>query len=346
MRVQAAISGARSAGMVLGLAAALLAGAAQAGERAGPIKDSPGAPDYGVCRGLDPKCFHARRRPEPARYRILLFTRTGGFRHENLGPALAPGLNPPLTPANVVQNGMLALAARNGWTLDYTEDLRFLTQLGGYNAVVFFSTSGEALDDRGKSALRHYMRAGGGFVGVHNALGPHGRWLWYEGLLGGTNLAGHGPHRTGDVVVLDRDDASTRRLPRGFAFKDEWYNLAPFPTRVEFLAAVDETSWTAIRSAAPRPDSADPPRLPSAPRPRVVGSYPGQGDFHPVAWRHYYDGGKAWLTTLGHDAGVFSSGDGFPGAAEFQAMLAGGLKSVMDPEPFRPSGLPVNLPTR
>lgn len=336
MRDQAVFIGARAAGMVLGLATVLLAVAAQAGDCAEPTKDGPVAPDYGVCRGLDPECFHARKGPEPVRYRILLFTRTGGFRHENLGPALAPGLNPPLTPAHVVQNGMLALAARNGWTLDYTEDPRVMSHLAGYNAVVFFSNSGDALDDDGKAALRRHLRAGGGFVGIHNALGAYGRWPWYEGLLGGTRLAGHGPYRTGDVVRLDRGDDSNRRLPPRFTFKDEWYDLAPFPTRVQVLAEVDQTSSAALPSASLDADGAGPRQAPRAPLPGVVGRPPGRCDVHPVAWRHYYDGGKAWLTTLGHDAGVFAKGDGSAGAMEFQAMIEGGLASVMDPAPFRP----------
>jgi len=243
-------------------------------------------------------------------------------------------MNPPLAEGNAVHKGMLALAARNGWKLDYTEDLQFMSQLGGYNAVVFFSPSRDALDDDGKTALRQYMRAGGGFVAIHNAFGTMYNWPWYEGLLGGANFYDHGPHRTGDVVILDRKDASTKALPARFAFKDEWYNLVPFPTRVRFLAAVDEGSWTEVPPAAPYPPGAMPRRPPGAQLPRVVGSHPGHGGFHPVAWCQYYDGGKAWVTTLGHDAGVFATDGGFPGAAEFQALVTGGLQSVMGAEPF------------
>lgn len=206
-----------------GLAAAVLASAAQAqtGNPGGAINDNLGLMDYGVCRGLDPKCFHDWPRPKPAGYRILLFTRTGGPRHLNLGPALPPGMNPPLADANVVHKGMLALAAKNGWTLDYTEDLQFMSQLSGYNAVVFFSTSRDTLDDDAKTALRQFMRAGGGFVAIHNAFGTMYNWPYYEGLLGGANFYDHGPHRTGDVVVVDSKDASTRDLPPRFGFKDE-----------------------------------------------------------------------------------------------------------------------------
>jgi type 1 glutamine amidotransferase len=307
---------------------------AQTGNPGGAINDNLGLADYGVCRGLDPKCFHDWKRPPATTYRILLFTRTAGPRHANLGPALGAGLNPPLVEGNAVHKGMLALAARNGWTLDYTEDLQVMTRLDGYNAVVFFSTSRETLNDDAKTALRQYMRAGGGFVGVHNAFGTHYNWPYYEGLLGGANFYDHGPHRTGDVVVVDGMDASTAGLPARFGFKDEWYNLVPFPTKVRFLAVVDEKSWTPV---SPRSGGEEgPPGPPGAgPRlPRVVGNHPGHGSFHPVAWCHYYDGGKAWLTTLGHDAEAFATDGGFPGAAQFQQLLAGGLRSVMGAAPF------------
>lgn len=71
-------------------------------------EDNLGAPDYGVCRGLDVKCFHNWKRPKVSEYRVLLFPRTGSPRHQNLGPALTPGPNPALTDANVVHKGMLA----------------------------------------------------------------------------------------------------------------------------------------------------------------------------------------------------------------------------------------------
>jgi hypothetical protein len=52
--------------------------------------------------------------------------------------------------------------------------------------------------------------------------------------------------------------------------------------------------------------------------------HPGHGEFHPVAWCQYYDGGRAFLTTLGHDARDFSSDGSFPGAQHFQALILGG----------------------
>ena len=82
--------------------------------------------------------------------------------------------------------------------------------------------------------------------------------------MGGANYYDHGPHRAGDVVIVDRKDASTRGLPARFAFKDEWYNLAPFPTDVRFLATVDEKSWREVppESTGPYPPGALPRRPP------------------------------------------------------------------------------------
>jgi hypothetical protein len=322
------------AGILMGAASAA---GAQTGNPGGAINDNLGAMDYGVCRGVDPTCFHNWPRPKTSQYRVLLFSRTGGPRHANLGPALPPGLNPALADGNVVHKAMLRLAEQNGWKLDYTEDLTQMTRLDGYNAVIFFSTSRDALDDDAKTALRQYMRAGGGFVAIHNAFGTMYNWAYYEGLLGGANYYDHGPNRTGDVVVVDARDASTKGLPARFGFKDEWYNLIPFPTKVRFLARVDEKSWTDAPAggAGAYPPGAIPRRPPGVQLPSVVGKNPGHGDFHPVAWCQYYDGGKVWATTLGHDAGDFDADDkAFPGAVEFQKLIVGGIKSVMGAEPF------------
>jgi type 1 glutamine amidotransferase len=324
------------AGLLTGLAVAGLA-SAQTGLPGGGINDNLGSPDYGVCRGVDPRCFHNWERPKATQYRVLLFTRTAGPRHANLGAALPPGLDPPLGPDNVVQRGMLRLAEANGFKLDYTEDLAQMTRLDGYNAVIFFSTSRDALDDDGKTALRQYMRAGGGFVAIHNAFGTMYNWPYYEGLLGGTNYYDHGPNRVGDVVVLDPRDASTKGLPARWGFKDEWYNLVPFPTKVRFLALADESSWrpTPAETFGPPPPGALSRRPPGPQLPRVVGRHPGHGTFHPVAWCQYYDGGKVWATTLGHDVGDFDLDEtAFPGALKFQNLIAGGIRSVMGAEPF------------
>ncbi|MFJ9381995.1 ThuA domain-containing protein, partial [Streptomyces sp. NPDC101455] len=157
-------------------------------------------------------------------------------------------------------------------------------------------------------------RFSGGFVGIHNAFGTEYNWPWYEGLLGGANFYDHGPEQSGTVVTTDRKDVSTKDLPRTWSFTDEWYNLVPAPSRVRVLAKVDESTLAK----------------------GVTGNYnhPGHGDNHPVAWCQYYDGGRAWLTTLGHDAKDFSTDGSFAGAAQFQKLILGGIESAMGKTPF------------
>jgi hypothetical protein len=330
--------------LLIGLGLALLlpsvAGAARSDDiPGGAINQNLGDMDYGVCRGTDVKCFHDWPRNKTTQYRVLLFTRTAGPRHADLGKPLDTGLNPPLDDSNVVQREMKKLMAANGIQLDYTEDLKIMLGLNAYNAVIFFSTSRDALDDNAKTALRQYLRAGGGFVGIHNAFGTLYNWPYYEGLLGGANFFDHGPERSGDVVVQDTGDTSTQGLPKRWSFTDEWYNLIPFPTHVRFLATVDEKSFGPSTRAEGGPRRPPTPGVAPAgfvpPEQSVVGHDPGHGDFHPVAWCQYYDGGKAWLTTLGHDAGDFAASDtDFPGALEFQKLIVGGVKSVMGAEQF------------
>ncbi len=277
-----------------------------------------GDPDYGVCRGTDPRCYHDWGNFDPANgYKILLYTRTAGPRHADLGPALPAGMNPPLTAANVVQNAIVKMGQDNGFAVDWTEDVTQLATPGRlfpYNAVVFFSTSRDTLDDAAQTSLRQYIRGGGGFVGIHNAFGTEYNWPWYEGLLGNANFYDHGPLQSGVVQTVDKRDVSTAALPDRWAFTDEWYNLIPFPTRVRVLATVDES--TLLRGV------------------RGSMGHPGHGDFHPVAWCQYYDGGRAWVTTLGHDARDFTDNATFPGAEEFQKLILGGIESAMGKAPF------------
>jgi uncharacterized protein len=274
-------------------------------------------PEPQVCHGIDPKCYHDWGNFAPANgYRLLLYTDTAGPRHADLGPPLGPGLDPPLTPANVVQNAVIKMGEANGFKVDWTEDVTQLENpatLFKYNAIMFF-TSRTALDDAAQTAFRVYIEGGGAFIGVHNAFGTEYNWDWFRGLLGGAELYDHPALQTGTVDVLDHRDVSTAGLPSTWVGEDEWYNLVPAPSDVRFLAAVDDRTLTQGQ--------------------RGYYGDPGMGPFHPVTWCQYYDGGKAWLTTLGHDAGDWETGSTFPGAQDFQHMVLGGVESAMGMKPF------------
>jgi hypothetical protein len=294
---------------------------------------------YNVCRGTNPRCYHPWF--QNRENQVLLYTRTQGPRHANLGPALGPGLDPPLTSTNVVQNAVIAWMSAAGVTVHWTEDVeQFGNELAGlgtppnnkYKAVIFISSNRDALWKHGTAAgvspatgnlsgnayldhamvsLRQFIRAGGGFVGIHNAFGTEYTWPYYEGLLGNANYYSHGPEQTGTVHVV-ASDSSTNGLPETWGFEDEWYNLLPYPTNVKFLLNVDESS------------------LPAG----AANVHPGHGEFHPIAWCQYFDGGRVWVTTLGHDAGAFTDGSNFPGQAQFKQLVVNGILSAMGNIPF------------
>ena len=162
--------------------------------------------------------------------------------------------------------------------------------LHGKQVTVTVNTSVNASIDAPKTNLRQYIRSGGGFVGIHNVFGTEYNWPWYEGLLGNANYYDHGANQNGEVVVVNADPSTAGVTPR-LPHRDEFYNLMPYPTKVKFLTRVDETR-SAVR--------------------RTV--HPGHGNFHPNTWCQYYDGGRSWVTTMGHDSGAFTAGLGLPGA--------------------------------
>ena len=307
------------AATALGFAAAMTTLPAQHnGSPGSSAKDTDGISDYGVCRGVDPECYHdwGNNFARDGVSRILIYTQTGGFRHGHLGSPLGPGLNPALQPDNLAQAGLIGWADEADIQADWTEDQTVLTSTGNllrrYDAVVFLSTNSEVVNDAAQIGLMKYIRGGGGFVGIHNAFGTEYHWKWYEGLLGGANFYDHGPHRDGVVETVNTADASTAGLPERWDFRDEWYNLEPFPSHVRFLAEVDESTLSTTRGSL---------------------GHPGYGDEHPVSWCHYYDGGRAWLTTLGHDNAAWSDTE-LMGDTYFKQHVIGGVKSVVGVEPF------------
>jgi hypothetical protein len=190
-------------------------------------------PNYGVCHGTDPSCYHnwGVTRTNPSQFpngKVLLFTRTAGPRHQSLGTALPLGVNPALGANNNTQKDIIRLLNAEGIGVDYTETVTNLSNLNQYKAVIFFSNSRDVLWDHGRAVnpafavstttsayldaakvnLRQYMRAGGGFVAIHNAHGTEYNWPWYEGLLGNSNYYDHGQYQAGNFQIVASDSST------------------------------------------------------------------------------------------------------------------------------------------
>jgi cytochrome c len=196
--------------------------------------------------------------PKP---RILVFTKTAGFRHASIPAAL---------------RAIRELAAPAGLAVDATEDASAFTdsRLRRYRAVVFLMTTGDVLALAQQGAFERFIRRGGGFAGVHSASDTEYTWPWY-GRLVGAYFRSHPHIQSATVRVEHTRHPSTTALPRAWTRTDEWYNLARNPRgSVRVLATLDESTYAPGSGA--------------------------MGSDHPIAWAHEFEGGRAWYTAGGH----------------------------------------------
>src|SRR5262245_3337183 len=102
----------------------------------------------GACAGTS--------RAAESRYAVLVFTKTAAYVHASI-------------PAGVA--ALKGLGERSGFDVEATADAGAFRDdnLKRYAAVVFLSTTGDVLDDAQQAAFERYVRAGGGFVGIHSA---------------------------------------------------------------------------------------------------------------------------------------------------------------------------------
>ncbi len=242
----------------------------------------------------------ARAQDPPALDNVLVFSKTGGFRHDSI-------------PAGI--QAIQQLGTANGFQVTATEDATAFNDanLATFDVVVFLSTTGEVLSDEQQGAFERYIQSGGGYAGIHAASDTEYSWPWYGELVGGyfrTHPPGT-PQAT--VAIEDGDEPSTTGLPASWTRTDEWYNFqhpttpvvggsstvadfSPRARHVKVLATVDEATY----------DEQD-------------GN--GADDDHPVAWCSRFDGGISWYTAMGHTQASFSE-------PQFRAHLLGGLRTA------------------
>jgi len=165
------------------------------------------------------------------------------------------------------------LGAENNFDVDATEDSLYLSDANfkKYKTVIFLSTTGTILGKDQELALQNFIHNGGGFVGIHAATDCEYEWAWYVKMIGGSFLS-HPQQQEAKLIIVDKTHPSTKHLPATWQRKDEWYNFKNLNPDVTVLIKIDETSYTGGKN----------------------------GDNHPMAWYHSYDGGKIFYTELGH----------------------------------------------
>lgn len=201
----------------------------------------------------------------PAPLHVLVFTKTAGFRHDSIPEAVA---------------AMRKLSEEHGFTIEHTEDSGAFTDenLKRFDVAMFLLTTGTVFDADQRAAFERFIRAGGGFVGVHSASDTEYEWPWY-GRLVGAYFMSHPAVQAADVKVEDREHPSTSFLPPVWRRTDEWYDFRENPrSNVRVLATVDESTYQGGRMGAD----------------------------HPIAWCHEFDGGRSWYTAGGHTKESYS----------------------------------------
>ncbi len=210
---------------------------------------------------------------EEADANVLIFTKTTQFRHTE---AIVEG-----TPV------LQAAFEEAGIDSTHTEDSSIFNDedLAQFDALVMFQTSGDPWNAEEKAALERYQQAGGGIVAIHNATDMRGSYEWWDEMIGalmpGHAATGNSPGLPGTVVVEDQTHPSTEHLPQRWDRADEWYNYsANVRGEAHVLATMDESTYDPGGNA--------------------------MGYDHPISWCRGYDGGKAWMTGMGHFGAHFT----------------------------------------
>lgn len=195
---------------------------------------------------------------------VLVFSKTVGYRHASIKAG---------------QKFFEQLGQKENINMIFSEDAVIFSEenLKIFSAVVFLNTTGDILDATQQTSFERYIQAGGGFMGIHAAADCEYDWAWYNGLVGAYFASHPGGYvsnvQMGKMNVLDKNHPSTSHLPTTFSREDEFYDFKSLQKdKLNFLIEVDEKSYKQGK----------------------------MGDFHPMAWYHDYDGGKAFYTNFGH----------------------------------------------
>ena len=220
-----------------------------------------------------------------AQTNVLVFSKTEGFRHASIGAGIQM---------------IRSLGTEQDFGVTTTEDAGIFSEegLSPFDAVVFLNTTGDVLNAQQQQAFEAYVRAGGGYVGIHSAADTEYDWPFY-GQLVGAWFRSHPAIQPAEVRVADLAHPSTRMLPRRWDRTDEWYSYRTNPRGdVHVLATLGNDTFSG-----------------------------GEMGFdHPIAWCQPFEGGRSWYTGGGHTDASYSE-------PLFREHVLGGIRYAAGLEP-------------
>ncbi len=227
---------------------------------------------------------HGHRSPAgAATLRVLYLTQSAAFAH------------PVLPHSEAVLTRLAAESPEFELTVSRDASLLTARTLSRYAAVVFFTTGELPMNTGQRAALLSYVRAGGGFVGIHSATDTFYEWPPYRDLIGGY-FDGHPWHQEVTVRVEDGTHSATQHLGDSFRIHDEIYQHRQWSRDgVDVLLSLDVSSVDMTASGITRDDR----------------------DFA-LAWTRQEGAGRVFYTALGHRPDVWDD-------LRFQRHLLGGI---------------------
>jgi cytochrome c len=167
---------------------------------------------------------------------------------------------------------LIELGKKNQFEVDTTENSDFFNEenLKRYRAVIFLNTTMDVLDPVQQTEFKRFIEAGGGFMGIHAAADTEYEWPWYGDLLG-AYFKSH-PKTQEAKFVKASDSDLVKNLPAEWIRTDELYNYKRISKDINVLYKLDESSYEGGEN----------------------------GDNHPIAWYHEFEGGRSFYTGMGH----------------------------------------------
>lgn len=178
----------------------------------------------GACSGPSAQAPAA---PSTSADRVLIFTRTAGYRHASIPDGVS---------------ALTELAAELGLEVTATEDPAALLALDDVAVVVFLSTTGDVLDAAQQAGLERFIQGGGGWLGVHAATDTEYDWPWYTELAG-AQFASHPQVQTAELARAN-PHPSVDFLPEPWVREDEWYDFKALSPHITPLLWLDEASYS------------------------------------------------------------------------------------------------------
>jgi cytochrome c len=164
---------------------------------------------------------------ETTEQRVLVFSKTNGFRHESIGPG---------------KLALMELGRQHNFVVDTTEDASHFNEdnLKRYKAVVFLNTTQNVLNELQQADFKRFIEAGGGFVGIHAAADTEYEWHWY-GKLVGAYFKSHPQIQEAKLKKVRAFGPNT--LPDEWVVTDEWYNFKSISKDIKVIYNLDESSY-------------------------------------------------------------------------------------------------------